>query len=154
MDTLEVTSEQPDTADVRALLERHFALMRSLSPAESCHVMAPETLLDAGATLLGLREAGVLLGVGALTRIGDDAGELKSMHTAQEARGKGVARRLLQALMQEARDQGMSRISLETGSAAEFQAARNLYAAEGFETCAPFGDYQLDPLSAFMTRTL
>lgn len=154
MDPLSVTFEQPNTADVRALLERHFALMRSLSPAESCHVMAPETLLDAGATLLGVREAGVLVGVGALTRIGDDAGELKSMHTAQEARGKGVARHLLQALLQEARDRGMTQISLETGSAAEFQAARSLYESEGFEECPPFGAYQLDPLSTFMTLRL
>lgn len=154
MDPLSVTFEQPNTADVRALLERHFALMRSQSPAESCHVMAPETLLEAGATLLGLRENGVLLGLGALADIGGDQGELKSMHTAQEARGKGVARALLRALMQEARDRGMARISLETGSAAEFAPARNLYASEGFEECAPFGEYQLDPLSTFMTLRL
>lgn len=133
---------------------RHFALMREGSPEESCHVMAPDALIEANVTLLGIREDGVLLGLGALARIGPWDGELKSMHTAAEARGKGVARRLLRALMDEAKAQGMTRLNLETGTAPTFEAARGLYASEGFEECPPFGDYVLDPLSVFMCRQI
>ena len=154
MDPLAVSKEHPDTADVRALLERHFDLMRSGSPEESCHVMAPDTLLEAEATLYGIRRAGQLLGVGALTVIAPHHGELKSMHTLQEARGQGVARLLLTALLDHAKSLGLSQVSLETGTASEFTAARALYAAFGFSECPPFGAYTYDPLSIFMSKPI
>ncbi|WP_299685932.1 GNAT family N-acetyltransferase [uncultured Tateyamaria sp.] len=154
MDALTVTRDTPRTPDVAALLTRHFDLMRSTSPEESCHVMAPDTLSDCGVTLFAAREGDKVLGVGALAVIGPDHGELKSMHTAAEARGKGVARAILAALFDAARAQGLTRLSLETGSAQAFAAARALYEAHGFQDCPPFGDYVLDPLSVFMTRRL
>lgn len=153
-DQFVVSLETPDSADVRALLVRHFELMRSMSPAESCHVMAPDALIEANVTLLGIRREGVLLAVGALAQIGPQEGELKSMHTAAEARGQGLARHLLRALLARATAEGFSKVSLETGSADEFAPARALYDAEGFTPCAPFGSYLLDPLSVFMTRDL
>jgi putative acetyltransferase len=151
---LTATQEQPDTDDVHALLLRHFDLMSSQSAEESCHVMAPETLMEAGATLFGIREEDRLLGVGALAVIAPGHGELKSMHTAAEARGKGVARRLMEALLDHARAQGLTRVSLETGSTPEFLPARTLYEAFGFTLCPPFGSYIEDPLSVFMTKEL
>lgn len=154
MDALTPTTEHPDTPDVRALLQRHVDLMRDGSPEESCHVMEPGALSGPDITLMGVRKDGVLLGVGALALIGPGQGELKSMHTAAEARGQGVARALLEALLDFARTQNISRVSLETGAAPEFSAARALYASEGFADCPPFGTYALDPLSVFMTRTL
>ena len=154
MDPLTVSVEDPAAEDVRALLQRHFDLMRSQSPAESCHVMEPAALAGAEVTLLGLREHGTLLGIGALARIGAQDGELKSMHTAREARGKGGARRILNALMALAAEQGLSRVSLETGTADDFAAARALYLSEGFERCPPFGDYKVDPLSTYMRRVI
>lgn len=116
--------------------------------------MEPDSLAAPHVTLLGLREDGILLGVGALARIGPAHGELKSMHTAAEARGRGVARNLLRALLDLARREGMTRVSLETGTAAAFAAARALYVKEGFEVSAPFGDYVSDPLSVFLTREI
>lgn len=154
MDALTVGPDRPDSADVKALLTRHFDLMRATSPAESCHVMQPDALLDAGAVLLAARDGDRLLGVGALTGIGNGHGELKSMHTAAEARGRGVGRAVLNALIDMARAQGLTRLSLETGSAPAFAAARALYAAHGFELCPPFGSYVQDPLSVFMSRLL
>mgnify|MGYP000212245708 CR=1 FL=1 len=146
--------EHPETPDVRALLLRHFELMRASSPEESCHVMAPDALGQANVSLLGIRQNSKLLAVGALAKIGPQEGELKSMHTAIEARGQGLARKLLGALIEQGRSQGMARISLETGSASIFAAARGLYVSEGFSVCAPFGSYAEDPLSVFMTRLI
>lgn len=154
MPDLTVARAAPDLPEVEALLQRHFELMRATSPAESCHVMEPGTLLENGAVLYAARDGEAVLGVGALTVIAPGHGELKSMHTAAEARGRGVARAVLQALMEHARDTGLTRLSLETGSAQEFAPARALYAAYGFEDCPPFGSYVVDPLSVFMTRTL
>jgi putative acetyltransferase len=76
------------------------------------------------------------------------------MHTAREARGRGVARELVAFLVDRARSQGFERISLETGSMAAFAPARALYASAGFEPCERFADYPDSPTSAFMTLDL
>jgi putative acetyltransferase len=154
MDALVVSPDTAATPDVRALLMRHLALMRAGSPEESCHVMDPDTLSERGAVLVAARAGGPVLGIGALTIIGPEHGELKSMHTAAEARGRGVAKAVLQALMDAARTQELTRLSLETGSAEMFAPARALYHRNGFDFCPPFGSYRPDPLSVFMTRTL
>ena len=154
MDALSVTRDSPRTPEIAALLHRHFELMRATSPEESCHVMTADALLERDVVLFAARDQGDVLGVGALAVIAPGQGELKSMHTAVEARGRGVARAVLAALLQEARDQGLTRVSLETGSAEEFAPARALYTAHGFALCPPFGDYVKDPLSVFMTRAL
>ena len=143
-----------DDPDVAALLPRHFELMRASSPEESCHVMDDAALAGAEASVFALRGADGVLGICALAVIEPGHGEVKSMHTAEAARGLGVGRILLRHLMDEARTAGLTRLSLETGSAELFAPARALYAAEGFEICPPFGSYVEDPLSVFMTRTL
>jgi putative acetyltransferase len=76
------------------------------------------------------------------------------MHTAAAARGRGVARRLLQHIIETARQRGYRRLSLETGSTAEFAAAQGLYRGFGFQDCGPFAGYVLDPFSVFMTLEL
>lgn len=149
-----VSRDTPANVAVQALLARHFELMRASSPTESCHVMEPDALLERDAVLFAARDGDNVLGVGALTVIAPEHGELKSMHTVAEARGRGVGRAVLATLIAEARAQGLTRLSLETGSAEMFAPARALYAAHGFEECPPFGTYVLDPLSVFMTRTL
>ena len=104
-----------------------------------------------GAFVLG---ADTVVAVGALRRLSADHGELKSMHTAQAARGRGVGSAMLRHIMAAARARGMSRLSLETGSWAYFAPARALYARHGFVECGPFGEYREDPNSVFMTLEL
>lgn len=142
----------PD-ARVDALLARHHDLMRSQSPEESCHVMTSEALRASGAQVYFIEEGGGVLAVGALKAFGD-AVELKSMHVAAEARGRGLARQLLAHLLAAARAGAARAVYLETGSMASFAAARGLYAGAGFRDCPPFGDYVEDPLSVFMVLDL
>ena len=139
---------------VAALISTHFELMRATSPEESCHVMPADALDREGALILTVEDGEAVLGIGALKEIGPGHGEIKSMHTAAAARGKGVARRVLLGLIEAARDQGMTRLSLETGTQEPFAPARALYHAHGFEVCPPFGSYVEDPLSVFMTREI
>ncbi|WP_299780875.1 GNAT family N-acetyltransferase [uncultured Roseobacter sp.] len=156
MDTLtgfDIARAQVSEGDVATLLDRHFELMRSQSPAESCHVLPSEDLAADDISLFALRDHGQILAIGALRSFGD-WGELKSMHTAQEARGRGAGRAMVAALMQEARALGLKHLNLETGSGDEHLAARKLYEKAGFSECPPFGDYVDDPLSVFMTRAL
>ncbi len=117
-------------------------------------MMEPDTLIENDVSLFAARDGEALLGVGALAVIAPGHGELKSMHTAQEARGRGVGRVVLAALLEHAAALNLTQVSLETGSATLFAPARALYVAHGFEFCAPFGGYVEDPLSVFMTRKI
>ena len=53
-----------------------------------------------------------------------------------------------------AKQNGFDKLSLETGSFAEFLPARKLYESFGFRDCEPFGDYVKDPNSVFMTKDI
>ncbi|MFN3785164.1 MAG: GNAT family N-acetyltransferase, partial [Spirosomataceae bacterium] len=69
-------------------------------------------------------------------------------------RGRGLSRRMLEHLVDAARAEGFTRLSLETGVQPTFVAARALYANAGFAECPPFEGYTDDPNSVFMTRSL
>ncbi|HEX6471477.1 MAG TPA: GNAT family N-acetyltransferase [Streptosporangiaceae bacterium] len=149
-----ISIDDPRAADVRALLRRHLELMHSVTPPEDVHALDLGGLLDPAVTFVSFRDGGELLGIGALKQLDEGHGELKSMHTAAAARGRGVARAILDHLLSLARDRGYLRVSLETGSMAEFVPARTLYATAGFTLCGPFADYHPSPNSTFMTLEL
>ena len=143
-----------DSSDVRALLDSHFALMRSISPPDACHVLPGDGLKSPAITFWSLREGGRLLGVGALKELDPRHGEVKSMRTAPDALGRGVGTAMLDKIVAEARRRGYARLSLETGSTGPFAAALRLYEREGFVPCGPFGGYQDTPFTRFFTREL
>jgi len=149
-----ISIDDPRAADIRGLLERHLAFVNSQSPPEDVHALDVDGLLDPAVTFFGFRDDGELLGVGALKQLDEHHAEVKSMHTVQAARGRGVARAILQHILAVARDRGCTRISLETGTMEGFAPARTLYATAGFTPCGPFADYRLSPNSTFMTLSL
>lgn len=83
------------------------------------------------------------VGCGALRRLDAETGELKRMYVAPPARGRGLGRRLLDALETEARALGLRRLVLETGVRQE--AALALYRATGFHPIPLYGEYVLSP---------
>ncbi|HET7817631.1 MAG TPA: GNAT family N-acetyltransferase [Sphingomicrobium sp.] len=143
-----------DRPDVRELLESHFAAMRSQSPRDSCHVLPPDDLGDPAISFWSLREAGLLLGVGALKALSAVEGEVKSMRTAPQALGRGVGTAILRHIVAEARRRAYRRLSLETGSTEPFAAALRLYEREGFVPCGPFGGYAPTPFTRFFALEL
>jgi putative acetyltransferase len=76
------------------------------------------------------------------------------MHTLKERRSRGAGRRMLLHIIESARSHGMTRLSLETGSAAYFYPAHRLYRSHGFVECPPFADYVPDSNSLFMSLDL
>jgi len=153
--SLELTVEEPHSPDVLALLGRHLDFARSTTPPELVFALDVEGLADPSVTLCGVREpGGTLLAIGALKDLGDGHAEIKSMHTASEARRRGVGRLLVDHLLDLARQHGHTRVSLETGTGDEFAAARCLYEAVGFQRCEPFAGYPDDPQSTCMTVAL
>ena len=143
-----------DRGDVRSLLVQHFSEMRAGSPPEACHVLPVDGLKDPEIRFFTLRENGDLLGCGALKRLDAGHGEIKSMRTANAALGRGVGKALLDHIIAAARDEGMTRLSLETGSTDQFAAALRLYEREGFEACGPFAGYADTPFTRFFTREI
>jgi putative acetyltransferase len=150
----EITPDDPRADDVRELLQRHLAFAHANTPPEDVHALDVDGLLDPAVTLFSFRRDGELLGVGALKQLDRHHAELKSMHTAQAARGRGVGRTMLGHLIGVARERGCRRVSLETGSMDAFAPARSLYASAGFRPCGPFGDYSASQSSTFMTLSL
>nr|WP_245595805.1 GNAT family N-acetyltransferase [Marinomonas ushuaiensis] len=95
-----------------------------------------------------------LLGCGALKKLDDKHGEIKSMRTTSAARNKGVASTLLNHILDNAKQKKLTRVSLETGPQDFFAPARKLYSKHGFDICGSFADYKLDKYSVFMTKKL
>lgn len=149
-----VAKDSPQTPDVAALLCEHLADMHVHSPPENVHALDIEALCQRHAHFWTVRSGSDLLACGALLILEPTHGEIKSMRTASLHRRKGSAGLILETIITFAREQGLNRLSLETGSMAAFEPARALYAKYGFEDCAPFGDYLLDPHSVFMTRVV
>ncbi len=144
-----------DRDDVRALLAQHFAEMRAGSPPSACHVLPADSLKDAAIRFFTARdEDGILLGCGALKRITDGHGEIKSMRTANAALGRGVGAAILGHITAMARASGMTRLSLETGNSVTFAAANRLYVRDGYQKCGPFGGYRPTDFTTFYTREI
>jgi len=145
-----------DLSDPRIvrLLSIHLEWARAASPRCSAHALDLAGLQAPDISFWAAWEGEALAGVGTLRRLTADHGEVKSMHTARAARGRGVGSAMLRHLIAAAQARGFSRLSLETGSMAHFQPARALYRRFGFTDCEPFADYRPDPNSVFMSLDL
>ncbi len=141
-------------AEIRALLETHFAGMLANSPAESCHFLDFDGLNAPDVTFWSIWDGEELAGCGALKQLSLEEGEIKSMRTHANHLRKGAGAAMLTHIISEARKRGYVRLSLETGSSAAFMPACALYEAFGFTYCQPFGDYKADPFSRFMTLAI
>ena len=143
------------TGDVtRALVARHLEGMNENTPPESVHALDLDGLVDPAVTFWSGWIDGELAVIGALRTIDDDNGEIKSMRAADGFLGRGLGRAILEHIVAQAKQRGMSRLWLETGSPDDFLPARRLYESAGFVECGPFGDYRDDPFSVFMVREL
>lgn len=149
-----VLPDDPEAEDVRILLQKHLYFANLHSPREDVHALDVAGLKSDSVSFFSVREDSTLLGVGALQRLDQSHAELKSIHTAESARGRGVGRAIVNHLLSLAQQRGFRRVSLETGSMEAFGPSRSLYLAAGFEICEPFAEYRPSPNSTFMTKLL
>lgn len=140
--------------EIAELLSYHAQDMFRHTPPESVHTLDIETLRGPDITFWSVWSERELMGCGALKDLGGGHGELKSMRTADGHTRKGVAAKILNHIEAVARQMGMTRLSLETGSMIAFEPARQLYLRFGYTECAPFADYEEDPHSIHMTKVL
>ncbi|WBB67569.1 GNAT family N-acetyltransferase [Micromonospora sp. WMMD812] len=151
-----LTIERANFADpeLGVFLRAHLDDLAPTAPPESRHALDLGELQRPGVRVWVASVGETIVGTGALAALEPGHEELKSMRTDPERRGQGIASRILDHLLRDARGRRIRRISLETGRMEFFAPARALYAKAGFVLCAPFGSYLEDPHSVFMTKAL
>ena len=135
---------------VDELLKKHFIELRSVSPADSCHVLDIKGLKNSTIKFWSLWENEQLIGCGALKFLEEGHGELKSIRVAESFRKKGYGIKVIQHLILEAQKLNIKKISLETGAGKFFLPARKLFEKCGFKNCKPFDKYKENPDSCYM----
>jgi putative acetyltransferase len=140
--------------EVLALLEEHLRNMHEITPSEFVFAFDANKLRAPGVTMWTAWDGNALLGCAALKELSPTEGEVKSMRTPAKLRGRGVGRALLNHILDVARMRGYHELLLETGDGPAFVPAQTLYRSVGFELCGPFGDYEDNGFSVFMSLRL
>lgn len=148
---MQLRIEQPLCHQVLTLLKEHHREMFEHSPPESVHALDESKFNAKDITFWSLWKDNELAGCGALKELNNEHGEIKSMRTSAGFLRQGVAKRMLEHLIDEAKLRGYRQLSLETGTMQFFAPARQLYQNKGFRQCPPFADYIEDPHSVCMT---
>ena len=149
-----IRKDDLSSGESQSIVREHMAGMLDNTPIESVHALPLDKLRQAHITFWTAWVDAGLCGCGALQTLDQHHGEVKSMRTREKFLRQGVGQAVLSHIVTEACARGLKRLSLETGSAESFAAARSLYLRNGFEICNPFADYKLDPHSVFMTKLL
>jgi GNAT superfamily N-acetyltransferase len=114
---------------------------------------APELFDDPDGYFLVARLNGSPVGCAGICRCeGEQTAELRRMYVAPEARRLGIARALMTALEEKARELGYQTLRLETGP--EQPEAVRLYETSGFTVIPNFGPYSGQRRSICMEKTL
>ena len=151
---MRIEIEDLTSPDVHALLREHLAGMHEHSPPGSVHALDLDGLRAKSVTFWTVRSNRELMGCGALKELDPKSGEIKSMRTTKAHLRKGVAAKLLNYMLDEARRRQYKCVNIETGSTDAFKPARLLYERFGFTPCEPFADYEDNSFSVFMTIEL
>lgn len=152
--TIDVHRDDLSSPEVQALVAEHLAEMHRHSPADHAHALGLDHLRAPDITFWTAWLDGVLCGCGALRQIDAVTGEIKSMRTRAAFLRRGVAQAVLDEIVHTARQRGYTRLVLETGSGAAFQAAHALYLRNGFSWTAAYAGYEATDFNRFMTRSL
>jgi putative acetyltransferase len=139
---------------VLALLEEHLRNMYEITPPEHVFAFDAAKLRQPDVVLWTAWDVDELLGCAALKELSPTQGEVKSMRTPARLRRRGAGRALLNHILQVSRERGYRELFLETGNHQAFVPAQTLYRSIGFRECGPFGGYQENGNSVFMSLQL
>ena len=150
MSGLEIRRDDLSGDQTRALLTLHLSGMHANSPPGHVFALDLSGLRGPGIGVWSAWDGEAIAGLGALKALGDGAGEIKSMRTHPDHLRKGVGAAILERIIEAARAQGLTRLSLETGSGAAFEPALAMYRKRGFQSGGAFGDYEASAFNQFM----
>lgn len=106
-----------------------------------------------GKTLLASRD-GQVVGAGAYRKLADGSCEMKRLYVGEQFHGHGTGRKLCEAIIASAREDGFQLMRLDTGNL--LKEAISMYKSVGFRDCPPHRDYpaELMPYLVFMEMPL
>ena len=143
-----------DDPQVNELLIKHFIELRSVSPPGSTHVLDIPGLKDPTIRFWSLWDDKELIGCGALKLLEKDHGEFKSIRVADKYRKNGMGEKIISHLIDQAKQIGIKKLSIETGSGDFFTPARKLFKKFRFKKSGPFAHYKIDPNSCYFSLDL
>ncbi len=143
-----------DNQDVDKLLRKHFVELRSVSPAGSTLVLDIEGLKESSIKFWSMWDNDELIGCGALKFLTKDHGEFKSIRVADKFRKNGNGIKIINLLIEKAKELNIKKISIETGAGNFFKPARELFTLSGFKLCKPFAHYKEDINSVYMSMLI
>ena len=104
----------------------------------------PQVMGPPGGAFIVLRADDRAVAAGGLKRIGAEVCEIKRMYVVPALRGRGVARRMLGFLEDEARRRGYRLVRLDTGE--HQHDARHLYESTGY---VEIGNFNANPVATY-----
>ena len=134
---------------VISLLEFHVREAFANSPPELAFVLDLSKLQVPEIEFITVWQDDQLVGMGALKHVSDAQCEIKSMRTHPEHLRKGVARIVLEALIEMAGNRGYNRVSLETGTTEVYAPANALYRRFRFRQGHVFADYAVSDFNSY-----
>jgi len=143
-----------DDPQVNELLIKHFIELRSVSPPGSTHVLDIPGLKDPTIRFWSLWDDKELIGCGALKLLEKNHGEFKSIRVADKYRKNGMGEKIISHLIDQAKQIGIKKLSIETGSGDFFTPARKLFKKFGFKKSEPFAHYKIDPNSCYFSLNI
>jgi putative acetyltransferase len=147
-----IAVESPLQDDVRTLIAALNATLLELTPAEFCTHLTVEQMAGAHTTVFIARDGGPAVACGALKQHDGGIGEVKRMFTEPDYRGQGLGGRILELIEARAREEGLTRLVLETGHLHD--AAWHVYERGGFTRCGPVLDYPDTGYSVFYDKLI
>ncbi len=150
-----INIESPRQPEIAELLRLSGDCAHSLYPPESNFLLDVDELEQPGVAVYVVRDATArALGIAALVGGAGttSAAELKRMFVHPDARGRGVAARLLAGIETDAAARGIREIVPETGP--ESYAALSFYRSVGYREVPLFGQYVGEAFSVCFAKTI
>ena len=147
-----VRIENPHSKDALLLIERLSAELGARYGDDGSGAFSPDDILVPGGAFVIARENAEPVGCGALRPLKEGIGEIKRMFVEPEARGRGIARKILRELETIAERAGYNAVWLETGTLQPEAVA--LYETSGYKRIDCYGQYVDNPLSVCFEKVL
>ena len=147
-----IAVESPLQDEVRELIAALNAYLLTITPQEFCTHLTVEQMADADTTVFIARDEGRAVACGALRRHASGVGEVKRMYTVPAQQGQGIGGRILARIEELAREEGFTRLVLETGH--DHAPAWRVYERGGFTRCGPVLDYPDTGYSIFYEKAI
>ena len=144
---IEIRRIAADSPDALALVD---AMWREIQeaypriPGATTPSATPADFSPPGGAFVALYEDGRAVAGGGVKRLEAGVGEIKRMYVVPDARGRGLARVLLEGLEDAGRDLGYDRLRLDTGDKQPH--AEALYRSAGYER---IGNYNANVYASF-----